>query len=101
MGPAGTILDERLANIAYNITEGDVWRGAVKAVAHQDIGFFIEKARPALEAYEEEAKALRAQREAALADVEVKRQALEAIASNMPLNGVAKDLVEKALGRAL
>ena len=93
------IKQERLDMAVNNILSGVNACGTLaKAVENGDGKYFRAAIAPIVDAYEEEAAALRRQRDVALADAETKRFALESIASNMTIPpGPMRDAIGKAL----
>lgn len=96
-------IDERINACVNGILSGSNACGTLKnAVDNNDATYFANMIRPSFSVYEEEIEALRAQRDYALRDVEIKRQALESIAANVQLTPEMKTIVEGALpGRKL
>ena len=98
-----TIAQERIDTVVRNIISGDNVCGTLaNAVQKRDADYFRRAVAPVIRVYEEEAAAIRRQRDAASADAEGKRQTLEMVASNLAIhNPDVKAAVERALGRRL
>ena len=97
-----SIAQDRLETAVRNILSGRNACDALKrAVDAGDAGYFLRAIAPVVAVYEAEAAVIREQRQAALADAETKRQALEYIASNALAAALAhiSAFAEKALGR--
>ncbi|MCC8189070.1 MAG: hypothetical protein LIP77_00345 [Planctomycetes bacterium] len=94
-----TTAQERTETVVRNILSGKNGCGTLQdALVRGDADFFRRMVRPVIGVYEEEAQVLREQRDAALRDAEVKRVALEAILSTLPIPaGPVHDAVARAL----
>lgn len=96
---SNTILNDRLDTAVRNIFNcGNCCDALVKAAQTKDYAYFAKALTPVLVAYEQEAAALRHQRDAALRDAEAKRFALESMVSNMRIDNLhVREAVDKAL----
>ena len=90
---------ERLETAVNSIMSGDNTCGTlVNAALNSDRDYFREKIRPVVDVYEDEAAALRKQRDDALRDVNDKRFALESVLSNLDIPaGPVKDAIARAM----
>ncbi len=95
-------LQEREDTIIRNIFSGNNRCGTLQsAVTNHDDQYFRHAVRPALAVYEDEAEYARRQRDTLLRQSEKRRQALEFVASNLPLSGEIAKVVGEALERPL
>jgi len=90
---------ERIKTAVDNIMSGNNGCGTLAHAAIQADREYFEKAiAPVVQAYEEEIAAIRQQRDYANRDNEIKRFALESVASNIPLpEGDTKNAIRAAL----
>lgn len=93
---------EREDTIIRNIMSGQNGCGTLAAAAmNGDDEYFRRCVMPILDAYEQEAAALRQQRQEALETAEKRRQALEYAVSNLAIPAAMKPMLATALGRPL
>lgn len=90
---------DRLETAVNNIMSGNNSCGTLaNAALSGDRDYFRAMVAPLVVVYEDEAEALRKQRDDALRDVEAKRFALESVLSNMTIPpGPARDAVARAM----
>ena len=95
-----TIMKDREDTIIRNIQSGNNHCGTLAAaVTNGDDEYFRECVRPILAAYEDEAAALRQQRQEALETAEKRRQVLEYLVANLAIPPAMMATVAPALGR--
>lgn len=94
-----SVLEERVETIVRSIMSGNNACGTLfEAAAKGDAEYFKPCIRATLSVYDDELKQAKADRDAALRDVELKRYALETVVSNCDIsNPVVKDALKNAL----